>query len=133
MENDPGFRYPPPSHALTLWFTGNALAIAIPPSGPDARGHTVMLPLEKCQLARTEGGSIAAGSLGWATLLSLLQARMAAAAAESPRIGTAPAPSLWQIEQALKASGQGSLQGSLRPGSATRKPRATTLSDLGLD
>lgn len=130
MSNDPGFRYPPPAHALTVWFTGNALALAIPAS-PLGRGHTVMIPLDKCQLDRTEGGSIKATQLGWATLLSLLQARSAAEASERPtrpRIGEAAGPSAWQIEQALKASGGGRVAGKPSP-----KPRATTLSDLGLE
>lgn len=131
MTDDPGFRYPPPSHALTVWFTGNALALAIPPS-LGSRGHTVMIPLERCSLDRTEGGSIKATQLGWATLLSLLQARAAAEASEHPtrpRIGEAPAPSLWQIEQALKASAGGRVAGK----HPTVKPRATSLADLGLE
>ncbi len=129
--SDAGFRYPPPAGALTVWFNGSALCIAVPPSAPGARGHTVMLPLEKLSIECGEGGTPLARQLGWRVLLDLLQAAYRRESAGPARIAEPSAPSLWQIEQALKSSGgaSGPRLSRLGSGPAGR----TTLSDLDLD
>lgn len=124
--SDAGFRYPPPAGALTIWFNGSGLCIAIPPSTPEGRGHTLTLPLDKLSIECGEGGSPLARQLGWRTLLSLLQAAYSRECAGRPKIGERAAPSLHQIELALRGAPQPRRFGS---GPAGR----TTLGDLGLD
>ena len=123
--SDSGFRYPPPSNALTLWFDGNSICVGIAPSSPEGRGHTVRLPLAKCSIECSEGGTPLARQLGWRALRDLLTAAYhAGQGAPRAKISEPAAPSLYQIEQALRASGP-----KLGSGPAGR----TTLADLGLD
>lgn len=124
--SDSGFRYPPPAGALTIWFNGIALRIAIPPSVPEGRGHTLTLPLDKLSIECGKGGSPLARQLGWRTLLRLLQAAYSRECAQRPKIGERAAPSLYQIELALRGAPQPRCLGSGPQG-------RTALADLDLE
>lgn len=94
--------YPLPSYATTIWLDGKGNLCLAVPSGPDSKAHTLTIPLAKCGLERTQGGAIAASSLGWQALLSIL-AQRAAAANRPIRLGDRAAPVQYDLDEMLGA------------------------------
>ena len=128
--SDAGTRYPPPSHAATIWLAGDRIAVAFDTGAqgdPAVRGHTVFLTLDRCSIEHSEWGEPLARQRGWAALLAMLKAREAAGRAERPalQIGHDAAPTLYAIEQAMR--------GKITRYGATGRVAATTLADLGLE
>lgn len=85
-------RYPPPSYALSIWLSGDAIMLAIPEAG------TVPIPLERLRPQVNDFGAVVSGNRGLAVLLDLLRSRMASRA---PTIGQSAAPVRYDVEQAL--------------------------------
>lgn len=85
-------RYPPPSYALIIWLSGDAIMLAIPEAG------TIPIPLDRLQPQVNDFGAVLPGNRGLAVLLDLLRSRMASRA---PTIGQAAAPVRYDVEQAL--------------------------------
>lgn len=85
-------RYPPPSYALTIWLSGDAIMLAIPEAG------TIPIPLDRLQPQVNDFGAVIPSNRGLAVLLDLLRSRMASRA---PTIGQSAAPVRYDVEQAL--------------------------------
>lgn len=115
--------YPLPSHAASIWLTGEALFLALPGTN-GARGHTVRIPRGRCEAP----GDIAALS-GWSVLLELLRQRMHAAE-EGTRasIGTRAAPVQYDIDGMLRSLGKRSVPKYDSSG----RPNSCDAEDLGL-
>lgn len=93
--------YPLPSYGLSIWLTGDTLNIAIPPAADGTRQHTICLPLAKCSIETTEGGSILGRQRGWLVLLELLKSKEREKRNPNAKIGNASAPVKYDIEQML--------------------------------
>lgn len=85
-------RYPPPSYALTIWLSGDAVMLAIPEAG------TIPIPLKRLEPQTNDFGAVVSGNRGLAVLLDILRSRMASRA---PTIGQSAAPVRYDVEQAL--------------------------------
>jgi hypothetical protein len=85
-------RYPPPSYALSIWLSGDAIMLAVPEAG------TIPISLDRLEPQINDFGNVVPGNRGLAVLLDLLRARMASRA---PTIGQPAAPVRYDIEQAL--------------------------------
>ncbi len=94
--------YPLPSYATSVWLAGDQLHIALP-SGPDGKSHTVRIPLAKCSIEQSEGGSTLGRQMGWQALLSILKQRQATQAT-AIRLGDRASPVQYDIEAMLLAT-----------------------------
>lgn len=95
--------YPLPSYATTIWLAGDHLCLALP-SGPDSKPHIVRVPIAKCSIERTDGGSTKSTQLGWQAILEILKQR--AATQERPvRLGDRAAPVQYDMDAMLRAMG----------------------------
>ncbi len=113
--------YPLPSYAVSVWFNGEALMVALPPgTDSDSRTHTIALPLDKCGIVTSLWGGAVSANRGWAALLDILKARHHAG--RSVKIAERGAPTAYDIEGMLKAySGN------------VNRVTPTSLADLDLD
>lgn len=93
--------YPLPSYATTIWLASDHLCVALP-SGPNGKAHTVRIPLAKCSIEQSEGGSTLGRQLGWQALLEILKTR-AAAASRPVRLGDRAAPVQYDLDAMLRA------------------------------
>lgn len=94
--------YPLPSYATTIWLDGKGNLLLALPSGPDSKAHTVTIPLAKCSIEQSEGGSTLGRQLGWQALLSILSERQKTQ--EKPmRLGDRAAPVQYDLEAMLGA------------------------------
>jgi hypothetical protein len=94
--------YPLPSYAATIWLAASDLCIALP-SGPDGKSHVIRIPLAKCSIEKTDGGSTMGTQMGWQALLEILKTR--AATQERPiRLGDRAAPVQYDIDAMLRAT-----------------------------
>jgi hypothetical protein len=90
--------YPLPAYAGYIWDRGDALVLQF------SDGHHVELPIERCALALTPGGSVRADQRGWGVLLSLLRDRRNTyAQGKRPRIAEAGRETRYQVEMTLLA------------------------------
>lgn len=118
--------YPVPAHAAHVWITNGALHLGLPPSGPDSRGTTVVIPLDRCGIVHNESGlAPRADQLGWQALLTTLQARTHQARPHS--IGTPGAPVQYDLDRVLKSMGRTSVPKAAKGGKIE-----LTDEDLGL-
>lgn len=92
--------YPLPSYCMQIWLAGDTIHLALP-SGQDGKFHVVRVPLTKCSIEQSEGGSPLGRQLGWVVLLDILKQRQAAR--EAPKIGQRSAPVQYDIEAMLRA------------------------------
>lgn len=123
-END----YPLPANSASVWFNGQGIAIAFPPTEGRSRGHTVIIPLERLEIPLTDSGAIAAAHSGWNTLLALLKERYSAQ--HTPRMGERAEPTQYQLDAWLRANGLGSVPRHPARGASAE---AIDISDLGLE
>lgn len=93
--------YPLPSYATTIWLAGEHLHLALP-SGPDGKAHTIRIPLAKCSIEQTEGGSTLGRQMGWQALLAILKER-SALANRPVRLGDRAAPVQYDIDAMVRA------------------------------
>ncbi len=103
--------YPLPSYATTIWLDGKGNLLLALPSGPDSKAHTITIPLAKCGIERTDGGSTKSTQLGWQALLEVLKQRQAAQK-RPVRLGDRAAPVQYDLDEML---------GALRTGGKPRK------------
>lgn len=94
--------YPLPSYGLAIWLVGDKLNIALPASTPGGKSHVVAIPLTKCSIETTEGGSILGRQRGWLVLLDLLKSKEREKRNPTPKIGQQGSPVRYDIEQMLK-------------------------------
>ena len=87
--------YPPPSYALSIWLSGDHIALAIPEAG------TVSIPLDNIEPHRNDFGQVTPSNRGLAVLLDILRNRMQTR--ERPTIGQAAAPVRHDVETALRS------------------------------
>lgn len=88
--------YPLPSYALSVWLVGHELKVGIPGLGPLGQGHTISIPLAKCQVSDEAWGR------GWGALLDMLKSQERAGRTHSDRrLGTKAAPVQHDVERAL--------------------------------
>lgn len=99
--------YPLPSYAATIWLDGIGNLLIALPSGPEAKPHTVTIPLAKCSIEKSEGGSILGRQQGWQALLAVLKERQASQK-RPVRLGDRAAPVQYDIEAMLGAVQSGS-------------------------
>lgn len=92
--------YPLPAHAASIWFTGDGLSIAFPPQGPEQKGSTIHIPLDRCGIETNDWGTPLPSQRGWSVILTFLKQR-AAAAREFKRLGEPGTPSQYEVERAL--------------------------------
>lgn len=116
--------YPLPAHAIYAWIEGENLRIGLPPIEGNERGHSVAIPLAKCEIkprlkplecscGRTSGkiedalGTPATDQLGWKALLDILHSRVRdhASQQEYNRIARKSAPIQSQIDEWIKSKG----------------------------
>lgn len=91
-----GRAYPMPSYALSVWLVGHELKAGIPGLGPLGQGHTISIPLAKCQVSDEAWGR------GWGALLDMLKSQERAGRTHSDRrLGTKAAPVQHDVERAL--------------------------------
>ena len=94
--------YPLPSYASTIWLSGADLCLAVA-SGPDSKPHVIRIPLAKCSVEQSEGGSTLGRQMGWQALLSVLKQRQLTQ--EKPvRLGDRAAPVQYDIDALLRAT-----------------------------
>ncbi len=103
--------YPLPSYASTIWLDGKGNLCLALPSGPQAKAHTITIPLAKCSIERREGGSTLGRQMGWQALLAVLGQRQASQV-RPVRLGDRAAPVQYDIDAML---------GAMRHGPAPRK------------
>jgi hypothetical protein len=115
--------YPVPAFAAYVWLAGDRLMVGLPPGAGHERGHTVALPLAKCEVERSIMGAVPARVAGWATLLDLLKQRERAG--RIAPIGERSEPTQYQLDAVLANITRFAAKG--------RKPAATSLNDLGLE
>ena len=100
--------YPLPSYASTIWLDGRGNLCLAVPSGPDSKAHIITIPLAKCSVEKSDGGSTLGRQMGWQALLEVLKQR--AASQERPiRLGDRAAPVQYDIDAmlgAVQSSGQ---------------------------
>lgn len=95
--------YPLPSYATTIWLDGKGNLCLALPSGPDSKAHTITIPLAKCSIEQSEGGSTLGRQMGWQALLAILKQR--AASQQRPvRLGDRAAPVQYDIDAMLHAT-----------------------------
>lgn len=94
--------YPLPSYASTIWLDGKGNLCLALPSGPDSKAHTVTIPLAKCSVERSEGGSTLGRQMGWQALLAVLTQRQASQV-RPVRLGDRAAPVQYDIDAMLGA------------------------------
>lgn len=95
--------YPLPSYATTIWLDGTGNLCLAMPSGPDSKAHIIRIPLAKCSIEQSDGGSTLGRQMGWQALLAILKQR--AASQERPiRLGDRAAPVQYDIEAMLRAT-----------------------------
>lgn len=93
--------YPLPSYATTIWLDGNNICLALP-SGPDSKAHVIRIPLAKCSIEKSAGGSVLGTQMGWQALLEVLRQRRATQ--KRPiRLGDRASPVQYDIEAMLGA------------------------------
>jgi hypothetical protein len=127
MQSTESAPYPVPSHAAHIWIAQGALHIGLSPTGPDSRGTTVTIPLDKCGIVPNDSGMAPrSDQMGWQALLATLGARTRRAAATST-IGTPGTPVQYDIERVLKAMGRTTVPKAARGGKIQ-----LTDEDLGL-
>lgn len=94
--------YPIPSYASTVWLDGNGNLCLAVPSGPEGKAHVIAVPLAKCSIERSDGGSTLGRQMGWQALLEVLKQR--AASQQRPiRLGDRAAPVQYDIDAMLGA------------------------------
>lgn len=94
--------YPLPSYATTIWLDGKGNLLLALPSGPDSKAHTICIPLAKCSIEQSEGGSTLGRQLGWQALLEVLKQRQAAQV-RPIALGDRAAPVQYDIDEMLGA------------------------------
>lgn len=94
--------YPLPSYASTIWLDGRGNLCLALPSGPQAKDHTITIPLAKCSVERSEGGSTLGRQMGWQALLAVLGQRQASKV-RPVRLGDRAAPVQYDIDAMLGA------------------------------
>ena len=100
--------YPLPSYASTIWLDGKGNLCLALPSGPQSKAHTISIPLAKCSIERSEGGSTLGRQMGWQALLAVLTQRQASQV-RPVRLGDRAAPVQYDIDAmlgAVQSSGQ---------------------------
>lgn len=105
MSHDP---YPLPAYAANIWLNeaDNCLMLAVP-AGADETGHTVRIPLDRCDVVVNGWGNPLPGQRGWRVLLDILRERTRSATlARSERtIGTKASPVQYDLDKMLQAFG----------------------------
>ena len=94
--------YPLPSYASTIWLDGKGNLCLALPSGPQGKAHTITIPLAKCSIERSEGGSTLGRQMGWQALLAVLTQRQASQV-RPVRLGDRAAPVQYDIDAMLGA------------------------------
>jgi hypothetical protein len=94
--------YPIPSYATTIWLDGTGNLLLALPSGPDSKAHTITIPLAKCSIEQSEGGSTLGRQMGWQALLAVLKQRQATQS-RPVRLGDRAAPVQYDIDAMLGA------------------------------
>lgn len=93
---------PLPSYATTIWLDGTGNLCLALPSGPQGHPHVVRIPLAKCSIEKSDGGSTLGRQMGWQALLEVLKQRQAAQ--KRPiRLGDRASPVQYDIEAMLGA------------------------------
>lgn len=94
--------YPLPSYVSTIWLDGKGNLCLAVPSGPDSKSHVITIPLAKCSIEKSDGGSTLGRQMGWQALLEVLKQR--AASQQRPiRLGDRAAPVQYDIDAMLGA------------------------------
>ena len=90
--------YPLPSYASTIWLDGRGNLCLAVPSGPDSKAHIISIPLAKCSIEKSDGGSTLGRQMGWQALLEVLKQR--AASQERPiRLGDRAAQGVQGVDE----------------------------------
>jgi len=95
--------YPIPSYASTIWLDGKGNICLALPSGPESKAHTITIPLAKCSIEQSEGGSTLGRQMGWQALLAVLKQRQASQS-RPVRLGDRAAPVQYDIDAMLRAT-----------------------------
>lgn len=120
--------YPPPSYALSIWLSGDHIALAIPEAG------TVTIPLDNIEPHRNEFGQVTPSNRGLAVLLDILRQRMQH---REPTIGQSAAPVRHDVETALRSdekyqSWLEAMNGVKEAKAAAKAEAESMLAELGL-
>ena len=94
--------YPLPSYATTIWLDGRGNLCLAVPSGPDSKAHIITIPLAKCSVEKSDGGSTLGRQMGWQALLEVLKQRQATQRT-AVRLGDRAAPVQYDIDAMLGA------------------------------
>lgn len=92
--------YPLPQHAAYIWDNGQSIMIGFPPLPGQTKGHSIAIPLDRCEVVLTDGGSVPASQSGFALLLRLLRER---ASAPGARIAAPGELTQDQCDRAMRA------------------------------
>lgn len=128
--------YPLPAYAASIWFTGDAISIAFPPQGPEAKGSTITIPLDRCGIETSGWGAPLPSQRGWAVILTFLKQR-ASAAREFKRLSDPGTPSQYEVERALASDAKyAAILGAMAQAKVASKEEkdaaAHELAELGL-
>lgn len=83
------FSYPLPSHAASIWLSGDILFIAFPSTDPNVRGHTVELRINENTML---------------TLVHVLRSR-ARSHSQNDRLGKPECPTQYNLDAIMKSFG----------------------------
>lgn len=87
-------KYPLPTYAASIWFTGTSINITFP------NDQTIVIPLERCGVETNDSGAPLPSQRGWALIAQLLKDR-AAASRDENKIGQRGQPTQYEVERAL--------------------------------
>ncbi len=123
-------KYPLPAYAANIWFKGDALCVSFP------NQQTIVIPVERCGIAKSEAGTPLPSQRGWMVLLQLMKDR-AAQARDETKIGQKGQPTQYEIERAMASDAKYAyILGAMAQAkavSASEKAKASEfLKELGL-
>ena len=98
MSHDPD--YPLPSHAISIWLSGNDLMLGLSPLDGNSKGHILRIAAEKLGVEVSAFGEPLASQRGWAALLSVLRERNKAG--RQP-LGSAGEPTQYNLDAMLRS------------------------------
>lgn len=119
--------YPIPSYACYIWHSGDSIRLLIPPTTTDDRSHTLSIPIERCGINVNEFGQTLPNQRGWEAIIKTLRDR--SASRENPKLGESGAPTQYDLDQIMRALGEGKVT---RIEKKKNAPERLELEDLDL-